>query len=268
MPLGFAVALGVQACGSAVQSKDSDKLVLTGSSTVAPLVAEIAKRYEQENPGLRIDVQSGGSSRGIADVRQKVADIGMVSRALNAEETDLKAFPIAKDGIAIIVHKDNPVAQLTEAQVIDIYKDKINNWSQVGGADAPITVVNKAEGRSTLELFLKYFALESPDIKADVVIGDNEQGIKTVAGNPNAVGYVSIGAAEFQVNSGGAIKLLPLNGIQASLETVKDETFPLSRSLTLITNGTPTEAQQKFLDFAQSKQVQDIVLEQYFVPLS
>ena len=55
-----------------------------------------------------------------------------------------------------------------------------------------MTVVNKAEGRSTLELFLDYFKLKSPDVQADVVIGDNEQGIKTVAGNPNAIGYVSI----------------------------------------------------------------------------
>ncbi|MGF1602336.1 MAG: substrate-binding domain-containing protein, partial [Thermosynechococcaceae cyanobacterium] len=76
------MALGIQACDSAVQSKASgNKLVLTGSSTVAPLAAEIAKRYEQENPGVRVDVQSGGSSRGIADVRQQVADIGMVSRS-------------------------------------------------------------------------------------------------------------------------------------------------------------------------------------------
>ncbi|MGB7416857.1 MAG: phosphate ABC transporter substrate-binding protein [Thermosynechococcaceae cyanobacterium] len=269
MPLGFAMGLGVQACDSAVQSKaDSSKLVLTGSSTVAPLVSEIAKRYEKENPGVRVDVQSGGSSRGVADVRQKVADIGMVSRSLKDDEADLKAFPIAKDGIAMIVHKDNPITQLTEAQILDIYKDKVNNWKQVGGKDAPITVVNKAEGRSTLELFLKYFKLEAPDIKADVVIGDNEQGIKTVAGNPNAVGYVSIGAAEFQVKNGGAIKLLPLNGVTASLETVKDETFPLSRPLNLVINDTPTAAQQKFIDFAQSQQIHDIVLEQYFVPLS
>ncbi|WP_233501621.1 phosphate ABC transporter substrate-binding protein [Acaryochloris thomasi] len=268
MPLGFALALGLQACNSTSASNASSKLVLTGSSTVAPLTAEIAKRYEQENPSARVDVQSGGSSRGIADVRQKVADIGMVSRSLNDQETDLKAFPIAKDGIAIIVHKDNPIGQLTEEQVIGIYTDKINNWSQIGGQDAPITVVNKAEGRSTLELFLKHFKLESPNIKADVVIGDNEQGIKTVAGNPNSVGYVSVGTAASQVQTGGTIKLLPLNGVVASLETVEDGTFPLSRSLTLITSGSPTPAQQKFLDFAQSQQVHDIVQEQYFVPLS
>ncbi len=268
MPIGFALALGMQACSSSNASIGSNKLVLTGSSTVAPLASEIAKRYEKEHPGTRVDVQSGGSSRGIADVRQQVADIGMVSRSLNEQETDLKAFPIAKDGIAVIVHKDNPVGQLTEEQILKIYTDKINNWQQVGGVDAPITVVNKAEGRSTLELFLKYFKLDSPDIRADVIIGDNEQGIKTVAGNPNAVGYVSIGSAAYQAQNGEAIKLLPLNGISPSLASVKNETFPLSRSLTFVIKGNPSQAQQKFLDFAQSQQVHDIVQEQYFVPLS
>ena len=78
----------------------------------------------------------------------------------------------------------------------------------LGGHDAPITVVNKAEGRSTLELFTNYFKLMNSDIKAHVVIGDNEQGIKTVAGNPNSIGYVSIGTAEFA--SSGATSRLAL----------------------------------------------------------
>ena len=64
-------------------------------------------------------------------------------------------------------------------------------------SDASITVVNKAEGRSTLEVFLHYFKLKNVDVKAQVVIGDNEQGVKTVAGNRNAIGYVSIGTAEY-----------------------------------------------------------------------
>ncbi|MFQ5744400.1 MAG: substrate-binding domain-containing protein, partial [Acidobacteriota bacterium] len=73
------------------------KLVLTGSSTVAPLASEIGKRFETLHPQTRIDVQMGGSSRGIADARQGLADIGLVSRALHADESDLHAFTIARD---------------------------------------------------------------------------------------------------------------------------------------------------------------------------
>ena len=154
-----------------------DRITLTGSSTVAPLAAEIAKRYEKLHPGARIDVQMGGSSRGINDARMGLADIGMVSRALKPAEQDLTAFLIAMDGIGIILHKSNRVSQLSDAQIIAIYTGKIRNWQQLGGADLPITVVNKAEGRSTLELFLSHFALKNSQIKAQVVIGDNQQGL-------------------------------------------------------------------------------------------
>lgn len=77
------------------------KVVITGSSTVAPLVAEIAKRFEQHHPGVRVDVQSGGSSRGISDARSGLADIGMVSRALKPDEADLNAATIAMDGVVL-----------------------------------------------------------------------------------------------------------------------------------------------------------------------
>lgn len=262
------IILGLVASLSACRKPSQSTLVITGSSTVAPLTAEIANRYEAEHPGVRIDVQTGGSSRGIADARSKVADIGMVSRSLKSEESDLTANEIAKDGITVILHGDNPVKSLTDEQIIGIYTDKINNWQEVGGKDAPITVVNKAEGRSTLELFADYFKLKTTDIKADTIIGDNEQGIKTVAGNPNAIGYVSVGAAEYNAENNTPIKLLPVNGVEASIETVGNGTFPISRPLNLVTLGTPQRLSQDFVKFAQSSQVKDIVEEQYFVPIS
>ncbi|HEY9655490.1 MAG TPA: phosphate ABC transporter substrate-binding protein, partial [Crinalium sp.] len=230
------------------------------------LASEIAKRYEAEHPDVRIDVQSGGSSRGIADARQGVANIGLVSRKLKDSEKDLQAFTVAKDGVSVILHKENPMSQLSDQQVAAIYTKKVKNWKDLGGQDAPITVVNKAEGRSTLELFAQYFKLEPKDIKADVVIGDNEQGIKTVTGNPNAIGYVSIGSAEYSATHGSPIKLLPVKGIEASIANVTNEKFPISRPLNLVTKTTPTGLQKEFIEFARSPKVQDIVKQQYFVP--
>ncbi len=242
------------------------KLVITGASTAAPLVAEIAKRFETQNRGVRIDVQTGGSSRGVADARAGISDIGMVSRALSGEEQDLKSHLIANDGMSVIVHKTNPVQALTREQIIDIYTGKITNWKDVGGKDGKITVVNKAEGRSTLELFLAFFKLSNRDIKAQVVIGDNPQGVKTVSGNPGAIGYVSIGAAEFEAQNGASIKLLPLGGIAATTENVRNGTFPLSRPINIVTKGVPQGLQKQFVDFATSQAVTDLVKEQYFVP--
>ncbi|MDP3843641.1 MAG: phosphate ABC transporter substrate-binding protein [Oxalobacteraceae bacterium] len=246
----------------------ADRLVLTGSSTVAPLALEIAKRFEQQNPGVRVDVQSGGSSRGVADARSGLADIGMVSRALKPEENELTAHAIAMDGIGVILHKNNPVQSLTDAQIRAIYTGRITNWKAVGGRDGRITVVNKAEGRSTLELFLQHFALKNSDIKPQVIIGENQQGIKTVAGNPGAIGYVSIGSAEFEEAQGTPIKLLPMAGMVASVANVRDGRFPLARPLNLVTRGAPAGLSRRFIEFARSGKVNDLVEAQFFVPLA
>jgi len=261
--------IGLQSCSQSGQNTPTiQKLTITGSSTVAPLVGEIAKRFEAENSEVRIDVQTGGSSRGIADVESAVADIGMVSRALKEEEKGkLYGFVIAKDGIGIIVHSSNPVKEINDEQVVAIYQGQIDNWKEVGGKDAPITVVNKAEGRSTLELFLKYFQLKNSQIKAKVVIGDNQQGIKTVAGNENAIGYVSVGAAEYEIDLGVPIKLLPVGGVEATSETVRDGSFPLSRPLTVITKNQPEGKTLEFIQFAQSEEVHDLVKGQNLIPV-
>ena len=264
--------IGLSGCGQQTDQNTGDnglqgKLALTGSSTVAPLAAEIANRFESEHPGVRIDVQTGGSSRGVADARRGSADIGMASRALKESESGLLSFTIARDGICVILNSANPIKELTEQQVVDIYTGKIDNWSQVGGNDAPITVVNKAQGRSTLELFLEYFKLEATQVAADVIIGDNEQGIKTVSGNKNSVCYVSVGAAEYSAETGVPIKLLPLNGVPANIETVADGSFPLNRPLNLLTNAPPKGLKKVFIDYAKSQKVHDLVTDLYFVPV-
>ena len=265
----LAAALALLSLGAGfARAEDPQKITITGSSTVAPLVLEIAKRFEKQNKGVRVDVQTGGSSRGINDARSGLASIGMASRALKSEESDLKGFTIANDGICVILNKSNTVAKLSNEQVKGIYTGQIRNWKEVGGKDAPITVVNKAEGRSTLELFLSFYALKNSDIKAQVVIGDNAQGIKTVSGNPNSIGYVSIGTAEFEADAGTPIKLLAMDGIAPSMASVANGKFPLSRPLTLVTKETPQGLVKRFIDFAQSQAVHDLVKEQFFVPLA
>lgn len=243
----------------------AERLIITGSSTVAPLVLEMAKRFEQQNTDVRIDVQTGGSSRGIRDARMGAADIGMVSRALTEREGDLAGHIIALDGIGMIINSNNPVTSLTDQQVIAIYRGEITNWSEVGGEDRIISVVNKAEGRSTLELFLKHYQLRNSQIRAQVVIGDNQQGIKTVAGNPGAIGYVSIGAAEFEEQRGTTIKRLLADGIEASVASVKAGTYPLSRPLSLVVGKRQSATADKFIQFTQSPAVQDLIEAQYFV---
>ena len=259
--------LFLSGCQESPAALSTNTIVITGSSTIAPLVAEIGKRFEAQHPGIRVNVQTGGSSRGIADTRHGLADIGMASRALNVSEQDLHGTVMAHDGIGLIVHQSNPIASLDDETIVKIYTGELTNWKDLGGTDAPITVITKAEGRATLELFLHYFKLTSTAIKAHVVIGDNEQGIKTIAGNPNAIAYVSIGTAEFGASHQVPIKLLSLGRIPASLKEVQAGRFPLSRPLTLVTKSTPIGIIKTFIDFAISPDIHDLVTQHYFVPL-
>ena len=123
------ILLSLVGCSSVFAS--DTQLNITGSSTVAPLVLEIAKLYEKTHMGVRIDVQTGGSSRGINDARRGLADIGMVSRALKPSEKDLSPYLIAMDGIAIILHKSNLVTKLSDSRMSqrDVAVLKIRNPS-------------------------------------------------------------------------------------------------------------------------------------------
>lgn len=242
------------------------RLLLSGSSTVAPLVSEIAARFEAMHPGVRIDIQTGGSGKGIADVRSGQADIGMTSRPLKEDEKDLVAHRLATDGVALIVHASNPIPELTRQQVIDIYTGAIDDWSRLGGAALPIQVVHKAEGRATLEVFLAHFEIDNTAIHPDVIVGENAQAILAVAGSPGAIGYVSIGSAETEARLGAAIRLLPLDGIPATSDEVAAERFPMSRPLNLVVASEPSPLALAFIDYARSEAVHDLVREAYFVP--
>ena len=266
------LAATVGACGQPAASGSAGfgdgRLTLSGSSTVAPLAGEIAKRFEAAHPGVRVDVQTGGSSRGVADARRGTVQIGMVSRTLGPTETDLTATRIAMDGVALIVHAANRVTRLSDAQIVGIYTGRIANWSAVGGADAAITVVTKAEGRSTLELFATHFGIDRTAIKAHVVIGENLHGVRTVAADPHAIGYVSVGTAEFERKTGVPIRMLPMNGVEPSTATVRDGRFPLSRPLNLVTAGRRPPLVDAFIAMAASAAVTDLVEGQFFVPVA
>lgn len=251
---------------AASSGKLAGKLVITGSGTMAPMVAEIAKRFQRLHPEVQIDVQAGGSGRGLSDARQGKADIGMVSRALTEEEGDVYGYPIARDGICMVVHKDNPVQTLTSQQVVKIYTGKIANWKKVGGKDTPIAVMNAEAGRSSAELFTHYFDVKYDDVKAQRVLGDNPARIKAIAENPEAIIYMSVGEAERSAQAGAPIKLLPLDGVAATSKNIRSGNFPISRALTLVSKELPKGLVKEFINFSLSPQVTEIIVKHDFVP--
>lgn len=265
------LTLGLAAsCGERAATRPhglAGTLTIVGSSTIGPVVADLAVQFERLHADLRIDVETGGSSRGVAAVRAGLAEIGMVSRALKPQESDLRAHLLARDGIAMIVNAALPSVELGRARIQAIYTGAVTNWRELGGPDLAITVVHKAEGRSTLELFLDHFAIEAGAVRASVVIGENQQGIKTVSSVPGAIGYVSIGAAEAALSEGASIRLIALEGVEANSMRVQDGSYALSRELNLVTRGEPSAAAAAFIGFCRSARSVATLREYFLVPL-
>ena len=247
------------------------KLVVTGSSTIAPLVAEIASQFEDQHSGVRIDVQTGGSSRGIRDTHAGVADIGMSSRHLKPSElASVETRIMAWDGVTFVIHKDNPVDTLSHQQLKEIYTGVNMDWSNVGGDKGKIVVSNRANGRSELDLVSDFLEVKPSQFRADVVDGETQQSLKTVITNKNAITYTSIGAAQDAVKRGEPIKLLPLNGVAASSDSVSSGEFPLARPLVLIFKNSGSSSKRElietFLKFSCSAKAADATVSLGFVP--
>ena len=264
----------VATAGACTQAEESPaaglsgRLKLSGSSTCAPLVSEIAKRFETAHPRVRIDVQTGGSSMGIADASNGLSDIAMSSRPLEpSERGELITDILAQDGVCFIVHASNPVSELSDAEIRSILSGEIDDWSLVGGTSAPITLIQRAAGRSELELVIDHFGIEAASIQADAIAGDSQQGIKQVASDPHAITYMSVGASVHEAERGTPIKLLPLGGVEASTSSVAAGQFPLPRPLLLISKPPHSELTRAFLEYTRSSAVHDLVKDHSFVPV-
>ena len=259
-------ANGAKQTALAVSPGIEGKLLVTGSSSAMPLIAGIAKRFQALHPRIEINIQTGGSARGVSDARDGKADIGMVSRVLTDEEQDLKGFPVARDGGGLMVHRDNAITTLSAAQVSDIFSGRIRNWSKVGGANAPIRVINREEGRGLVELFTHYFKIKYGDIRAQEVVGEHSLASAAVAAHPNAIMLVSVILAESEAKAGAPIKLVALDGVAATRANILSGDYPLARPLSLVTRELPSGISKTFIEYALSPQVVDIVENMGFVP--
>ena len=268
--LSLATCLWLQSCSQQPEvtatptaAPSVNKITLSGSHTLGSILSEIAKPYETAHPGVKIEVKENATWRGIADVRQGTADIGMVARSIKADEKDLLAFAIAKDGISITIHRENPVKNLTDKQIVGIYTGKIKNWKEVGGKNVPIVVIHRSEGVAALEPFLSYFKLEKSAIRADVVVTETDELVQAMVGKPQAIGFSSIGVVE----SIKDIKLLPINGVAPTNENVSSGKFPITRPLNVVTKNPPSALVKEFIDFSLSQEAQAIVKQKKFAPV-
>jgi phosphate transport system substrate-binding protein len=260
------VLVGCMCSGCRPPEQKVRNVVLTGSAGMVPLLRDIGKRFESDHAGVRVDVQSGGSTRGVSDARQGLADIGMLARPLKPDEAMLHATPIALDAVCIIVNRANLVKELSDDQIVRMYTRGVSNWKEVGGQDLPIVLVHMTDGQALLDLFLDHFKLRSTQVRADALIQDSEQGLQAVASRPGGIAYVSCSRAE-AAGENMPICLLPSGGIKPTTENVRNGTYPLSRPLQLVTRETPKGLAAEFIDFARSNAVLDLIQKHHFVTL-
>jgi phosphate transport system substrate-binding protein len=235
------------------------KLLITGSSTMCPMIDAMGKRFETLHHDVNVEVECGGSERGVKDILKGKTDIGMISRSLKDSVKDLYGFPVARDGISIIVNKENPVMSLSNAQIVGIFTGAITDWEEVQGPREKILVVLREMQKSSTELFRNYFKLKEREITGIVFAGDNPVTIKAVASNSRAIGYVSSGFALHQEESGASIKVLPVNGVKPTRRNIITVNYPISRPLLLISKKFPTGLVKEFIDFALSSGNVDII---------
>lgn len=270
---GIAIAFGLLAMGctedrpaSSSDEANQKKIIIVGSGTMGPMVTAIAKRFEAQHPGWIVRVEGGGSLHGISNVRKERADIGMVSRNLKNEESDLQSYPIARDGVAIVVHRSNPVSRLTKAQIAEIYTGKLTRWNQVGGKNASITVISRPLNQSSQTLFADYFHLKERALKVTQTIESNSSALKAVVDDPNAIVFISVGETERSIAEGLPLKNIAIEGVEGTVENVRNGGYPLLRPLMLVTKRFPEGVVKEFVDFALSSQVADIIKTYEFVP--
>lgn len=250
------VALAVFGAGC-TSSTNSTKLQLAGSTTVQPHAEALAKAFQVNNSGAQVYVQGGGSSAGVAAVGTGTADIGMSSANLSQSQLsqypNLKVVPIAVDGIAIIVNPQNTVNNLTPSQTRDIFTGNITNWNQVGGSNAKINVVNREEGSGTRDGIQK-IVLKGGNFGSGGITQSSTGAIRSyVAGDPNAIGYISFAEVD------NSVKALGINGVVPTYDSIANGTYPIQRDLLFVTNGAPSGNAKAFIDFTLSPAGQAIL---------
>ena len=266
-----------------VQAAENQHIIQNkGSDTLLNLALAWAETYQKVDPSTSIAITGGGTGTGIAALINHTADIANASRLMKEEEIaaakangfDPVEFPIAIDALAIVVHPNNPVSQLTLDQLSDMFTGRITNWKEVGGNDAPIVLVSRDSNSGThvyfLEVVVRKGAKDNKDIFApQTLLMPSSVGITSeISRNPNAIGYDGLGYVTEHEKVIAVAHDSSSPFVLPAAETAANRSYPLARFLFMYTAGEPTGAIGRYLDWVRGSEGQKIVTQLGFVPLN
>ncbi|MGR5069368.1 phosphate ABC transporter substrate-binding protein [Vibrio alfacsensis] len=245
---------------------------ISGSTSVARVMDVLAEKYNKTHPNDYIAVQGIGSSAGITMVNKGVVELGMSSRYLTESEKgeDLNVFPIAFDGLAVVVNRTNSVDNLSEQQLYDIYKGKVNNWKQVGGTDQPIAVVTREGSSGSRYSFESLLGLTKivndrlvSDINPNSLVVNSNSMVKTIVNhNPHAIGFISVGSID------RSVKAIQFEGIAPTPNNIAAHKYKLARPfLILYKVDSLDKVGKNFMRFLKSKEGQKAIADYGYTPV-
>jgi phosphate transport system substrate-binding protein len=262
--LALTTALASLALPAAAQAKAPTKILISGSTSVFPLENSIAKAFVKKYPGTaKFSIAQGGSDIGIGDVARKRVSIGASSRDLQSGDPGGLVFnKIARDGVCVVTHPDNPIANLSQQQVQDIFSGKTRRWDDVQGAKitGPINLNTRTQASGTQDAFRNIFMGPSLNVSSSASQKATNGLVQSaVGGDPQAIGYV-----DFKFTKG--TYAVPYKGVACNLRNAKSGQYPGVRNFWFVTLGKPTGVVKKFIDFARSPAIQSGIVAKDYVP--
>lgn len=226
-----------------------------GSTSMEEVMGILGETYEKDT-GIKVTYNPTGSSAGIQAVESGRCDIGLSSRNLKDEEKEkgLEATVLAYDGIAVIVHPDNPVSSLTLEDIKKVFTGEITNWKDLGGDDLQIVCIGRESGSGTRDGFES--ATDTEDTcKYRQELTSTGDVITTVSNNNNAIGYTSISALK------DTVKTVDVEGVSPSEENVKNQSYKIQRPFVLVTkkDAPLSDSAKSFFEFATSEKASDFI---------
>ena len=268
--LAAVLTLALAACGSKnndnantdTNTNDNTSTAVTGtvatdgSTSMEKVIGALSESFMANNADTTVTYNPTGSGSGITAVQEGTCDIGLSSRALKDEEkaAGLKETVLAYDGIAIIVHPDNPVSDLTIEQIAQLYTGEITNWKDVGGNDAQVVLIGREAASGTRDGFESITGTKEKCQYRQELTSTGDV-ITAVSQNPDAIGYASLASIK------DSVKALNVDGVTPGEATVKDGSYKVQRPFVLVTveGKALTPVAQAFFDYAASSDAAAII---------